>query len=181
MNDESAPVGALRFDAGSLSLNLVATLGRRFGEPVERLTSVDRLDEWLRGHGLEVPVTDDALEWARALREQLNRLFCGALAGQVGPADVDGLNAGAFALRLRRTRGGLALDGGFDAVVALIVGDAMRILATNELAHLRTCDAADCRMLYLAHGRRPRRWCSSELCGNRSRVAAHRARERSRR
>jgi predicted RNA-binding Zn ribbon-like protein len=178
VNDESAPVEALRFDAGSLSLNLVATLGRRHGEPVERLTSAGRLDEWLRGHGLDVRATGDALESARALREQLHRLFSAALAGHVEPADVDGLSAGA--LRLRRTHSGLALDGGFEAVVALIAGDAMRILTTNELADLRMCDAVDCRMLYLARGRRPRRWCSSQRCGNRSRVAAHRARERSR-
>lgn len=180
MDYEPAPVEALRFDAGSLSLNLVATLGRRFGEPVERLTSAGRLAEWLRGHGLEVAVNDNDLEQARGLREQLDHLFRGALAGTVAPAAVDGLNASAPALRVRRAGGRLVLGGGFDAVVALIAADAMRILATSERAGLRTCEAPDCRMLYLAHSRRTRRWCSSQRCGNRSRVAAHRARDRSR-
>jgi predicted RNA-binding Zn ribbon-like protein len=59
---------------------------------------------------------------------------------------------------------------------ALVAADAIRIVTGHERGDLRVCNADDCRMLYLAHGRRARRWCSSERCGNRSRVAAHRAR-----
>jgi predicted RNA-binding Zn ribbon-like protein len=66
--------------------------------------------------------------------------------------------------------------GGLDQILALIAADAVRIVAGADRAALRVCQADDCRMIYLAHGRHPRRWCSSERCGNRSRVAAHRAR-----
>jgi predicted RNA-binding Zn ribbon-like protein len=133
------PVDALRFDAGSLSLNLVATVGRRFGEPVERLGSVDRLREWLARVGLEVS--------GRRGEEDLD--------------DVQQLRAHVHVL-LR----------------SVVAADAIRLVAGNERAELRTCDADDCRMLYVAHGDRERRWCSSEACGNRSRVAAHRARRK---
>jgi predicted RNA-binding Zn ribbon-like protein len=178
MCPDSTPLAALRFDAGSLSLNLVATRARRFGAPVERLTSVGRLAEWLGHHGLEAPASQDALQRARDLRERLDALFRGALSGGVSSEAVDALNAGAFRPQLRQTPDGLAVDGGFDGVVGLIVADAMRIVTTSELRDLRTCEAHDCRMLYLHRGGRARRWCSSERCGNRSRVAAHRARDR---
>lgn len=42
----------LRFDAGTLSLNLVATVGRRPAGPVERMGDTERLAAWCRGVGL---------------------------------------------------------------------------------------------------------------------------------
>ncbi len=181
-------MGALRFDAGSLSLNLVATVGRRFGEPVERLDSLPRLSEWLTGVGLAVSASFDEGDLARihSLREQLDEVFRSALAGRQPPARaIEAVNAAAAAAvpGLRATGRGLALasppPGGrqLDPVRALIAADATRILAGEERFALRSCEAEDCRMLYLAPGRRARRWCSSEHCGNRSRVAAHRARK----
>jgi predicted RNA-binding Zn ribbon-like protein len=169
-------VDSLRFDAGSLSLNLVATLGRRFGDPVERLPSVERLREWLRAAGLDAEVTGADLARVRRLRESLDELFRAALIGTRPPAgalaDVNGA-AASSAPRLD----GLALAGdGLDPVLALIAADAIRVVAGADRADLRACDADDCRMLYLSRGRRARRWCSSERCGNRLRVAAHRAR-----
>lgn len=180
-------VGALRFDAGSLSLNLVATVGRRFAEPVERLTSVERLREWLGGVRLSVkaPLTDKDLDRVRRLREHLDDLFRSVLAGRRPPAaSIAEINAAVASCvpRLAATRGDPALArppsaaGVLERVVALIAADAVRVVAGRDRANLRACAADDCRMIYLAHGRRARRWCSSERCGNRSRVAAHRAR-----
>ncbi|MCT9144281.1 CGNR zinc finger domain-containing protein, partial [Streptomyces violarus] len=42
---------------------------------------------------------------------------------------------------------------------------------------LRQCEGDNCPIVYLdtSRGRR-RRWCSSEVCGNRERVARHRRR-----
>lgn len=173
---------ALRFDAGSLSLNLVGTVGRRFGEPIERLTSVDRLCEWLAGVGLD-PVSasnDEDLTQIRRLRETLHSLFRAALAGDRPPTSVlDEVNAtlAGGVPQLVATRAGVRLSSPtIEPVLALIAADAIRIVAGSAHDDLRACEAPDCRMLYLAHGRRPRRWCSSDHCGNRSRVAAHRAR-----
>lgn len=46
-----------------------------------------------------------------------------------------------------------------------------------DVALLRQCQAARCGPLYVdtSRGHR-RRWCSSETCGNRARVTAHRRR-----
>jgi predicted RNA-binding Zn ribbon-like protein len=163
-------VDDLRFDAGSLSLNLVATVGRRFANPVERLDSPERLREWLSGVGLAGADAD--LERLRRLREHLDTLFRAALAGGPAPANsVSAVNAAGGP----RLTSDLALAG---PVEALVAADAIRILTGAERGDLRACAADDCRMLYLARGRRARRWCSSERCGNRSRVAAHRARAR---
>jgi predicted RNA-binding Zn ribbon-like protein len=167
-------VEELRFDAGSLALNLVATVGRRYGDPVERLGSVEHLHEWLIGVGLEVRgrVTQADLARVRQLREHVHELVRSAFEGRRPPtAAVAHVNAmaEAFTPRLRPTPT-------LDDVVALVAADAIRLVAGNDRAELRACDADDCRMLYVAHGDRARRWCSSEACGNRSRVAAHRAR-----
>ncbi|MDG4860597.1 CGNR zinc finger domain-containing protein, partial [Streptomyces sp. T-3] len=42
---------------------------------------------------------------------------------------------------------------------------------------IRQCEGDNCPIIYLdtSRGRR-RRWCSSEICGNRERVARHRRR-----
>ena len=183
----SHPVATLRFDAGSLSLNLVATVARRFGEPLDRLHSLERLYDWLDGVGLTLSgsLSEDDLARVRSLREHLDELFRCALAGRRPlAAALERVNAAAAGAppRLRATGAGIALAqpaaGGrtLDPALALIAADAIRILAGNERLDLRSCEADDCRMLYLAHGRHARRWCSSERCGNRSRVAAHRAR-----
>jgi predicted RNA-binding Zn ribbon-like protein len=175
-------VGALRFDGGSLSLNLVATVGRRFGDPVERLGSVERVQEWLAGVGLDTrdaPTDDDAAR-LRALREQLDALFRAAVAGEPPPAAALADVNAAVRAGVPRLSDDLALaPASLDAVLSLIAVDAVRILAGAERGDLHACEADDCRMLYLVRGRRARRWCSSERCGNRVRVAAHRARVRS--
>jgi predicted RNA-binding Zn ribbon-like protein len=182
----SGHVGALRFDAGSLSLNLVATVARRFGEPVERLSSIESLLDWLSGVGVKVspaPTNDDVAR-IRRLREHLDELFRSTLAGRRPAAAVlEQVNAAVASCvpRLSTTRAGLALARPasaetLDPVIALAAADAIRIVVGSDRLNLRVCEADDCRMLYLSHGRRARRWCSSERCGNRSRVAAHRAR-----
>ena len=178
-------VGALRFDAGSLSLNLVATVARRFSDPVERLISVKRLRRWLSSIGLDVDaaLTDEDLARIRRLRESLDELFRCALAGtQPSTVALAEVNTAAASSVLQLSSNGIGLAvardaaSPLDAVMALVAADAISIVTGHERGDLRVCSADDCRMLYLAHGRRARRWCSSERCGNRSRVAAHRAR-----
>src|SRR5215470_5466790 len=96
MNRTVTRVDDLRFDAGSLSLNLVATVGRRYGRPVERLTSVGRLRDWLAGVGLETrrAPTDDDLARVRYMREDLDALFRSALEGKrPAAAAVERVNA----------------------------------------------------------------------------------------
>ncbi|XDO64056.1 CGNR zinc finger domain-containing protein [Streptomyces sp. RLB1-33] len=67
---------------------------------------------------------------------------------------------------------------GCPGLLAVIARDALELL-TDPVARasLRQCEGDNCPIVYLdtSRGRR-RRWCSSEVCGNRERVARHRRR-----
>ncbi|MEU9157151.1 CGNR zinc finger domain-containing protein [Streptomyces sp. NPDC048417] len=64
------------------------------------------------------------------------------------------------------------------ALLAAVARDAVELL-TDPVARaaVRECEGDNCPIVYLdtSRGRR-RRWCSSEICGNRERVARHRRR-----
>jgi predicted RNA-binding Zn ribbon-like protein len=63
-------------------------------------------------------------------------------------------------------------------LLAAVARDAVDLF-TDPVARsqLRRCEGENCALVYLdtSRGRR-RRWCSSEVCGNRERVARHRRR-----
>ncbi|MBQ0987532.1 CGNR zinc finger domain-containing protein [Streptomyces sp. F63] len=199
----AAASGDPRFDTGRLCLDLVATAAGRPrgpGEPVERLDGPERLGAWLIRSGLVPPGTalaadHDWLDRFRELRELLRRLVRAQLDGSpadragvraLGP-DLDRLNAFAApapsAIRAVPGRDGtlvraLAGGPGCAALLSDVARDAIRLL-TDPVARsrLRECEGDSCSRVYLdtSRGRR-RRWCSSEICGNRERVARHRRR-----
>jgi predicted RNA-binding Zn ribbon-like protein len=72
----------------------------------------------------------------------------------------------------------LAAEPRREQLLAVVARDAVALL-TDPAARscLRRCEGESCGRLYLdtSRGRR-RRWCSSEVCGNRERVARHRRR-----
>ena len=64
------------------------------------------------------------------------------------------------------------------ALLAAVARDAVELLTDPAArASLRQCEGDNCPIVYVdtSRGRR-RRWCSSEVCGNRERVARHRRR-----
>ncbi|MDX3069560.1 CGNR zinc finger domain-containing protein, partial [Streptomyces sp. ND04-05B] len=64
------------------------------------------------------------------------------------------------------------------SLLALIARDTVELLTDPAArAALRRCAGDNCPIVYVdtSRGRR-RRWCSSEICGNRERVARHRRR-----
>jgi predicted RNA-binding Zn ribbon-like protein len=72
----------------------------------------------------------------------------------------------------------LAVPPDCGALLAAVARDAVDLLTDPVTrARLRQCQGEGCRRVYLdtSRGYR-RRWCSSETCGNRERVARHRAR-----
>lgn len=178
----------LRFDSGRSCLDLVAT-----NHPVERLDSVARLRAWLVGTGL-VPTTarlpDAGPQWLGSfheLRGHIAQLVHGELDGRPADAALDRVNALAAdappAPRAVRTAEGalvrvLCGEPGCAALVAAVARDAVELLTDpTARALLRQCEGDNCPIVYLdaSRGRR-RRWCSSEVCGNRERVARHRRR-----
>jgi predicted RNA-binding Zn ribbon-like protein len=183
----------LRFDTGRICLDLLAT-----AHPAERLDSVGALRAWIVGSGLvppRTPLAHAGPSWPPAFRE---------LRGCVGRLVRAGLGSGTWPVydtalvrvndtarpappvprAVRAADGTLvrALDGPptCAALLAAVARDAVDLL-TDPVARgaLRQCEGDNCPIVYLdtSRGRR-RRWCSSETCGNRERVARHRRRAR---
>ncbi|MEU5544037.1 ABATE domain-containing protein [Streptomyces sioyaensis] len=183
--------GDLRFDCGRICLDLAATAD---GIPAERLAGPEELRAWLVGAGLVPPGTPlDGVDgrWLgrfRTLRELLRRVVHDELRGRAADADLALLNSAAGAgvppavCAVRSADGVLArtLPGPPDCagLLAAVARDAIGLLTDVEARRqLRQCEGESCTLVYLdtSRGRR-RRWCSSEVCGNRERVARHRRR-----
>jgi predicted RNA-binding Zn ribbon-like protein len=177
-----------RFDAGRICLDLVAT-----AYPDERLDSVDRLRAWCTGAGLVpigTPLAEAEPSWLAAfheLRYHLRQLVRGELERRPADSALERVNSLARqappALRAVRTADGtlvraLHADPDCVALLAAVACDAVELLTDPVArARLRQCEGDNCPLIYLdtSRGRR-RRWCSSEVCGNRERVARHRRR-----
>lgn len=184
----SRPPKALRFDAGTTWLNLLATVRRPLGDDrLERMPTPALLAEWLARSGLRpvnAPVGRD-LRRAVQLREALRSV---ALATAT-TASPDPSAVGVVNRWLATSPGRLRAAAGEDGAIALappantsqalarIARQAAGDLASPMTEALRACQADDCGALFLDPGGR-RRWCSSATCGNRERVRAHRERLR---
>lgn len=191
----TARTRSLRFDAGGPALDLVATLGRRHGTPVERLDGPERLRAWCAGEALPLlpdetgatgPTGEKLVAELRLLREALY---------DVASADLRGTPPALTSVALvnecaHREPPAPRLELGPDGVAVLrprltgrqlesvIARDLIALLADPERrSRLRECGAPECRMLYLdaTPGRR-RRWCSMQRCGNNAKAARHRGR-----
>ncbi|MFH8805134.1 CGNR zinc finger domain-containing protein [Streptomyces sp. NPDC017936] len=179
-----------RFDAGRVCLDLLAT-----GHPLERLDAVPALCAWITGSGLVppgTPLAHAAPAWPVAFRElrgDVGRLVHAWLSGDGRPHDLplarvnDVARAAPPAPRAVRGEDGAlvrALHAPPDcaALLGAVARDAVDLL-TDPVARagLRQCEGDNCPLVYVdtSRGRR-RRWCSSEVCGNRERVARHRRR-----
>lgn len=185
----ASPAYPFRFDSGRVCLDLLAT-----AHPAERLDTVLRLRSWCTGVGLVpggTPLLAADPGWLaafRELREHLARLTRAALEdGAPARGALDRVNALAReappAPRAVRASDGsliraLHAEPGCAALLAVIARDAVDLLTDpRSRAGLRRCEGDNCPLVYLdtSRGRR-RRWCSSEVCGNRERVARHRRR-----
>ncbi|MEU3983657.1 CGNR zinc finger domain-containing protein [Streptomyces sp. NPDC026672] len=180
----------MRFDAGRVCLDLLSTT-----HPGERLHSVPPLCAWIVGSGLVPPGTPLAhadagwLVGFRELRAQIGRLVRSGLTGDGRPYDLalarvnEVARAAPPAPRAVRAKDGtlvreLVAAPACAELLAVVARDAVELL-TDPVARaaVRECEGDNCPIVYLdtSRGRR-RRWCSSEVCGNRERVARHRRR-----
>ena len=171
---------------GAAWLNLIGTYtGRRRPPVFERLTSPERLADWLAAVGLapaDSPADDDVVA-AIELREALYELARAAVDDR-GPeaAAVRALNR---ALRHDTTPSvrveGDELIGSRPRTATEAVGRIARQAAEHltgpERARLRGCADPTCAGIYLDDSGR-RRWCADATCGVRNRVRAHRERAR---
>ncbi|MER6998490.1 ABATE domain-containing protein [Streptomyces sp. NPDC000410] len=180
-----------RFDSGRVCLDLLAL---DLAAAQRSAAGPERLGQWLTAAGLVPPGTPLAAVTARwvppflELRECVARLVHAQLDGRAEDGALDRLNrlaADAAPPAPRAVRGD---DGGLvraplarpecAALIAAVARDAVELLTDPVArARLRRCEGDNCRRVYVdtSRGRR-RRWCSSEVCGNRVRVARHRLR-----
>jgi predicted RNA-binding Zn ribbon-like protein len=147
----------------------------------------DRLDPaWLAEHGLLAPcvrVTRGELERGRELQGALLQL---ALANADEPSDL--ARAGRV-LDGQATRSGLAVrfgpsarlearadgvDGALGRLLAAVAG----AMADGSWPRFKACREETCRWVFVDRARnRSRQWCSMEVCGNRAKARAYRARQ----
>ncbi|MFJ2906804.1 CGNR zinc finger domain-containing protein [Streptomyces sp. NPDC087212] len=181
----------LRFDAGRVCLDLLATT-----HPEERFDSVPVLRAWIAGAGLVPPGTSLAhvdASWPgefRELRSLVGQLVRCGLGGEPRPASRAVLARVNEAARTAPPApcAVLAESGALvrelaaapecAALLGAIARDTVELL-TDPVARagLRQCAGDNCPIVYVDSSRgRRRRWCSSEVCGNRERVARHRRR-----
>jgi predicted RNA-binding Zn ribbon-like protein len=172
------------------------------GVPVEQLTDYGALVDFVVAAKLVLPEdaafarrtwgrTEPArasVERACALRELLRKFVTSIASGApVSPQLLAKLNAslrdeaGAYTelcatergfeqrLRLRREEP--------DDILAPILQAVAAFLATADLTLVRKCEDPTCVLFFLDTSKNHRRrWCSMELCGNRNKVGAFRAR-----
>jgi predicted RNA-binding Zn ribbon-like protein len=170
---------------GRPCLDLVATLGKRRTDPIERIPDPGTLGRWFVASGLlsAAPAVDGHdLVRARRLREAIHVLVRGA------PADAEAvaiLNAEAGRVDLAPqlavdADGHLAAarsEGSAEAALTTVARDAVRLLGSPAAARVKECEHPDCSLVFLddtQSGRR--RWCSMDRCGNLVKVAAYRSR-----
>lgn len=136
---------------------------------LERLAAEARgLREWFRALLLRW-----STEGERAVRkadiDRMNALLSASPMTQVlvlGPAGIE--------LRVLRAPGGPR------ALMAELAAICAGLLADLPHDRVRKCENPACPLLFADNKRGPRRrWCSMAVCGNRMKVAAHRARQRS--
>jgi len=179
-----------RFVGGRPSLDLVATLGKRHADPVERLPDGAAAATWLVHSGVlstqaHPTVTPRQLADLRTVREVINRLVRATMAGRrLGRSDVAALNAAAARPGLVPTLvrpGVMQLTWGsgdpVDVGTSHIARDAVTLLADESTHRIKECANPDCSLLFLDDSQSlRRRWCSMDRCGNLAKIHAYRRR-----
>jgi predicted RNA-binding Zn ribbon-like protein len=184
--DEAKPVPAEL----ELISSFVNTLHRSVdaGTPdVEQLASPEALRSWMRERG--IAVGDDLgardLESAIEFREALRMLLWSNNGAKLDPsalralrdASQEGLirveidSAGHAVARPARTGAG--------ALFARLLAAVADSQAAGSWERIKACAAEDCQWAFYDHSRnRSRAWCTMEVCGNRAKTRAYRARRK---
>lgn len=172
--------------SGRRCLDFVGTMKHRDSTHEELLTAPELLSDWAIQAGLcdeAVDVSDDDLVAAIDLREAIYRTVHARLQGRRPQlADVDLLNERAsgsqLTPRLLQT-GAVRREGTTSQLLATVAADLLDLLAGTDIDNVKRCAGPDCTRLYLDASRaKSRQWCGMGTCGNRAKVQAFRARQR---
>ena len=166
-------------------LDFLSTIAERGTRDDEKLQFEQDLASWIEQSGIvdtAPPVTNQALERAKALREAMFRLVASLIEHQTPSATDRALvNAAAEASPplLRLDDDGLHRYGDVDAVLALFARDCLDLFDSPDRAALRWCADPNCTRPFIDRSRgQRRRWCGMKGCGDRAKAAAYRRRRR---
>lgn len=174
------------FVSGRRCLDFVGTLKYRRSAREELLTDPRLLSDWAVQAGLlddAINITDRDLVAAIELREASYRTVIALLEGRrPHVADVDLLNEWAqqpqLAPRLLRT-GATRREGSAPRLLASLAADVLDLIAGPDLENVKRCAHPGCTRLYVDSSRaKNRHWCGMSTCGNKVKVQAFRARQR---
>jgi predicted RNA-binding Zn ribbon-like protein len=153
---------------------------------VERFVNADlatpeALGEWLAEHGLagsDVAWTREDARRAAELRDALRALLLANNGVAMEPAAELGRGA---PLGVRAAASGRLelepLGTGIAAPLGRLLAIVVEAQAAGTWARLKACPAEDCHWaFYDASRNRSRTWCSMQVCGNRAKARAYRAR-----
>ena len=159
----------------------------RGDEDLEGFQTSDDLKSWLVERELvdaSEPVRATDVQYAIETREALRRLL---LINGGAPPDEEAVET----VNRAATRGQLTLrfdtDGGsglkpiargVDGAIGTILAVAFAAMAEGSWSRLKVCPQETCRVAFFDHSKnRSRRWCSMEVCGNRTKVRSYRQRQ----
>lgn len=168
----------------------VAFANTRSSDERDRIATLGQFRQWARSWpGLARFLSDidaAALQQVQLQRDATQAVLHQLAAMHAPPPDVlaratrPGLAAAPFAL-VSAARNSFVVPGKADpasAVIHVLSRALVDLLLAPEAADIRRCQGAGCRKVFIGR-RAERRWCDSQVCGNRARVAAH-ARNRQR-
>jgi predicted RNA-binding Zn ribbon-like protein len=179
--------------AGSLALDLVNTVDWR-DDPARRrdlIPTAARFAAWARHVGFPAAARGchrpGYLDRAVALRETLASLVSAAARGRPLPAsalaELTRWNQEAWRHRTLDSTRRIATwqwragTSEADRLLFTIALDAAELLVSAEWSRLRVCAGAGCGWFFFDRSKAGRRrWCNMEVCGNRVKVRAYRAR-----
>jgi predicted RNA-binding Zn ribbon-like protein len=185
------------FLGGELAVDFVNTVVVDDGAVVDLASTPAELAAWVTASGLGAGYGEPegiaptvhavAIELRRALTACFGALAAGEELPDAALASVNAVLRSGPGSELRRdAAGGLRLRPWVDlaanaASLPWLLADAgARLMVGGRARQLRRCANHDnCVLMFLDTSRsHTRRWCSMDLCGNRSKVAAHASRAR---
>ena len=175
---------ALLYDfANSLDLRRYVEHGAAH-DPGDELATPAQLEDWLRARGLlkkGAQVSRVEHREALQLRDALRTFLAASPADRTSTVGPLAVSAARFPLEVAPS-GDRALDlrpvaGRATSGLGHVLVQLLRISDGGWLERVKTCDSDECRWVFYDRSKPSnRRWCSSELCGNREKTRTYRRR-----
>ncbi len=169
---------------GALELVRSFVNTRELDPDIEEIAGPTELADWLRRHDIDPgdELSDDDVDRARAFREVVRALLIERDTGSVAATTIDRLRAAAGGAPMHVEVGsdGSLTPGpagrGVDALIARVLAAASAAQETGEWDRLKVCLSDECLWAFYDRSRnRSRHWCSMDVCGNRAKTRAYRA------